>query len=186
MDSSQINAGSYATFGDFDSYSYNCIKYLMDNDELVWKLLKYNTNDAWNKPNLTQEQKAALIYDGSDNTADFRVFLDSGQPDVITDEITILRISPFNVFPANRTVGIVSILFECYAHYKVNHLSNYKTRVAMIMQRYLQVFNGAMIGGIGRMYFDRVATDYTNNTRMEKGGQTPTRGMWLVMSNKSN
>lgn len=179
-----IGQGSYAQFEQFDEYAYNAVKYLMDNDEIIWKLLKYNDPEAWDKPDLTKEQKAALIYDGSDNTALFRVFLDQGQPDVNVGENTQIRISQYSLFPENRTIATNSMMFEVYTHYKINHLSNYKTRADMIMKRFLQVFNGCpSIGGIGNLYFDRQASE---SARQEYGGQLPYRGKWVVMSNKSN
>lgn len=177
-----INAGSYGQYDFFDEYSYTCIKYLMENDEVVWKLLKYTTPDAWDKADLTMAEKGALIYNGGDNTASARVFMDIGQPDVLTEETCIVRISPYSIFPDNRVVGTVSIMLECYSHYKVNHLSNYKTRIDMITKRLIQVFNGAQIGGLGKLFFDRVGSD---SNRMENGSQLPFKGRWIIMSNKS-
>ncbi len=179
-----INDGSYAQYEQLDEFAYNAVKYLMDNDEVIWKLLKYNDPDAWKKPNLTKEEKAALIYDGSDNTALFRVFLDQGEPDVNTFENCQIRISQYSLFPNNRVIGTNSMIFECYAHYKTNHLSNYRTRTDMIIKRFLQVFNGCdAIGGLGKLFFDRVASD---SPRQEYAGQIPYRGKWVIMSNKSN
>jgi hypothetical protein len=177
-----IGEGSYARYDVFDSLSYLCIDYLMDNDEMVWKLLKYNTPDAWNKPDLTKEEKAALIYNGGDNTALYSVFMDSGQPDVQTAEKSEIRIYPYDLYPDNRVWGTIKIMFEIYANYHVNTLSNYRTRVDMIAKRFLQVFNGAEIGGIGRMHFDVLGT---YGTRLETGGQLPWKGRWMIMGNKS-
>lgn len=176
-------ANSYAQYGSLDSLPYNCISHLMNNDELIWKLLFYNTADAWDKSNLTQSEKASLIYNGSDDTSAFRVFMDMGQPDAVWGEQTQIRLSTYSIFPDNRTVGTISMFFECYAHYKVNHLSNYKTRTDMITQRFLQVFNGVNIAGIGRMHFDILGNP---NDRREPSGQTPFKGMYIIMSNKSN
>jgi len=178
-----INAGSYAQYKDFDEISYNCLKLLIDNDEEIWKLLYYDTPDAWDKPNLTADQKRGLIYNGSDNTADFRVFMDIGQPDVLASEVCIIRIAPYSIFPDNRTVATISVMLECYSHYKINHLSNYKTRIDMITKRLIQVFNGSMVGGIGKLFFDRVGSE---SNRMENGSQLPFKGRWIIMSTKSN
>lgn len=177
-----INAGSYATYDGYDELSYLCIKYLMDNDDVVWKLLKYLDRDAWSKPNLTESQKAELIYKGSDDASLYKVFLDSGVPDVITREDCIIRLSPHSIFPENRTIGTVNMVFEVYSHYHINTLSNYKTRIDMITKRFLQVFNGADITGFGKMYFDRMASA---QDRLEAGGQLPHKGRWMIMSNKS-
>jgi len=178
-----VNKGSYATYKIFDSISYTCIEHLMKENETVWKLLKYNDPDAWNKPDLTLEEKAALIYAGQDDLTQFRVFLDIGQPDVWTQEICNIRIAPYSAFPNNKTVGTISVMFEVYAHYKVNHLSNYKTRIDMVMQQFLATFNGLYIGGIGRLFFDRLGSQ---DNRLEYGGQLPYKGRWVIMSNRTD
>lgn len=185
-----INEGSYATFDDYDIFPYRCVKYLMDNDEVIWKLLRYNDPEAWNKPNLTMAEKAALIYKGSDNTADYRVFMSRGQPDAQTFTDCQIRIANYSIFPENRVYGTMSLVFECYCHYKISHLSNYKIRTDMIMKRFIQVFNGATIprddgggGAIGKLFFDRVGSE---SNRLELGGQLPFAGSWLIMSTKSS
>jgi len=193
MGSENINSGSYAQYDDYDILPYTLVKYLMNNNEMVWRLLKYSGNDAWDQPNLTFAQKGALIYNGaSDNTVDYRVFLDRGQPDVQSFETCQIRIANYSVFPENRTVGTVSMIFEVYTHYKANHLSNYRTRNDMIMKQLRQTFNGKLIpvekedggsGTIGKLYFDRKASE---STRQELGGQLPFLGSWMIMSFKSN
>ena len=42
---------AYNNFRQFSKLSYNCIKILIESNELVWKLLKYTDPDAWNKTN---------------------------------------------------------------------------------------------------------------------------------------
>lgn len=174
---------SYSEYPYLDTYSYACIKYLMDNDEEIWKLLKYTTHDAWNKPALSTEEKAALIYNGTDDTSKYKVFLDMGSPDVLTREDCIIRISPHSIFPDNRVVGTVNMIFEVYCNYHCNTLSNYRTRIDMITRRFLEVFNGVEIQGmVGRLYFDRLASE---SNRMEWGGQSPWRGRWIIFSSKT-
>ena len=184
MAANEINAGSYAQFEGFDSFAYRCVEYLLNSDEVIWKLLKYNEPDAWKRADLTQEEKGALIYKGQDDTSAFRVFLDYGQPDVNVQEVCMLRVAPSNIFPDNRTVGTISINFEVYCHYKINHLSNYKTRIDMISQRLLQVFNGAVIEGmVGKLFFDGLGSQLN---RSEIGGQLPFKGRWIVFSTKTS
>lgn len=181
--SQNINSGSYAQLENFDSVSYNCIKYLLDNDEEIWKLLYYKTPDAWEKPPISYEQKTSLIYNGDDDTSKFNVFLDQGSPDVITREDCILRISPHSVFPENRTVVTLNIIFEVYSHYHINTLTNYKTRTDMIAQRIIQLFNGKnVVDGIGKLFFDRMGSEAN---RLEWGSQTPHKGRWFILSTKA-
>lgn len=183
-----VGEGSYAQFDGFDTFSYNCIQYLMNNDEMIWRLLYYRTPDAWEttieKPDLTYAQKGSLIYKGGDDTTQSSVFLDQGAPDVLTREDCILRISPHSIFPENRVVGTVNMILETYCNYHINTLSNYRTRTDMIAKRLIQVFNGSIIeGGLGKLYFDRLAGEAN---RLEWGGQTPFKGRWMIFSTKSN
>lgn len=183
-----VGEGSYALYDGFDTFSENCIKYLIEHDEMIWRLLYYKTADAWEtsvaQPDLTRQQKASLIYDGSDDSSKFHVFLDQGQPDVETQEGSVLRIAPYSLNPDNRVVGTVLMIFEAYTHYHVNHLSNYRTRNDMISKRLIQVFNGATIeGGLGKLSLDNIGS---YGTRAELGGQLPWRGRWILMATKSN
>ena len=57
--------------------SYEILKYLILNNEDIWKLLKYTTPDALSKPNLTLAEKTALIYNGETDASPYRVFRQS-------------------------------------------------------------------------------------------------------------
>ena len=115
---------AYNDFQWFDEMSMNCINRLMDKSELVWKLLKYSTRDAWNRPNLTVAEKRELIYAGQDDESKYRVFSDIGQNDSWTIETCVIRISPHSAVGKNRTVGVVNMTFELFSHYKINTMSN--------------------------------------------------------------
>ena len=174
----------YASYADLSDYSYKCISYLMDNDELIWRLLKYNDSNAWNSAvdsNLTHTEKAALVYNSQADSSPFRVFMDSGNPDVVTREICQLRIYPLKVFSETRTTGSVLMVFEFFCHYKINQLSNYKSRVDYGIQELIHVFNGININGIGRLHFNgaEAAED-----RVLTAGQLPFKGKCIYMSNK--
>lgn len=177
--SDRIGEEAYNKFYAFSAFSYNCISYLMDNNELVWKLLHYNSNDAWNLGNLSASEKAAMIYSGQEDGSVYKVFLDGGIPDVWTEQGCLIRISPTNAIAKNRTVGIVGMCFECYAHYKVNTLSNYTTRVDAVMQQFLETFNGSEIGGLGKLFFDGVR-DMAD--KLIEGGKVPFKGKRIYMS----
>ena len=162
--------------------AYECVKYLLENNQLVWKLLRYTTPDAYSKPNLTKAQKGALIWKGEGTTDNFNVFMDGGLPDVEMKETTILRISPYQVFPKNRSIGDIAMIMEVYSHYKINTMSNYQTRVDTIMQQLLETFNGAEIGGIGLMNFSKQGL---SAVRIEEAGQIPFKGKWQCLITKS-
>jgi hypothetical protein len=174
-----VGASAYNDFKIFSELSYRCIKHLMDNNELVWKLLKYSDRDAWNKPNLTQEEKGELIYSGQDDTSKFHVFMDSKQPDVLMNEIALLRIMPYYAVGINRTIGIMEISMEVFSHYKINHLSNYKTRVDLIVEELLGLFNGTEIGSLGKLTFDRTVDQ---SSRLFEIGQIPFGGKQIIFN----
>jgi hypothetical protein len=172
----------YNQYPDYDGFPFQCIDYLINNNEMVWKLLQHDTPDAWSKANLSISEKRALIYNSQEDTSLYRVFMDTGQSDVVTGEQSILRISNYAMYPENRTVTTLSMFFEFYTHYKINHLNNYKTRVDMVIGELLKTFNGVDVGaGIGRLNFDRLGNV---NDRMINGSQIPFKGKWIIMGNK--
>jgi len=184
MTTTDARKDSYNKFENLPLLSYNCIKYLMDNNDTVWKLLKYTDRDAYKNdtthPNLTKAEKGALIYNGMPNQNDYKIFLDVGQDDAITTESAILRIHPMELTPVNYVYGNVSMAFECYAPFKANTLSNYQTRVITIIQQIIETFNGAEIGGLGRLYFDSRAS---SRCRMTLAGQINFKGNVAVFCN---
>lgn len=177
-----ITRQEYNKFEEAPNLPYNCVSYLMDNNELIWKLLKYDTGDAWKMPNLTKEEKGNLVYPG--NGADsslYRVFLDTGQDNTFTRESTVIRISWVTLIPSNYIYGYVIMGFEVYSHYKINHLSNYQPRTDIITQQFLEVFNGSEIKGLGRLYFDYRAS--SGRTTSSITGQLPFKGKITTMCN---
>lgn len=173
---------AYNDFKSFNQISYNCIKYLMNNNELVWKLLKYKNPDAWNMTNLTQEEKAELIYSGQQDSSKYNVFMDSKQPDVLVEETTLLRIQPHYAMGMNRTIGLIEVSMEIFAHYKINHLSNYTTRIDTITGELLSVFNGSNMGSLGLMAIDRMIDQ---SSRLFQAGQIPFGGKQIIFATYS-
>ena len=174
-----VGSTAYNDFGAFSKLSYNCIKIMIDDNELIWKLLKYTDPDAWDKDDLTQEEKAALVYAGQADTANFNVFMDGKQPDVLVNEVSLVRIMPHAAVGLNRTIGYIEVSMEVFSHYKINHLSNYKTRVDTITEELLATFNGVNAGGLGLLTFDKMAD---KSSRLFQAGQIPFGGKQLIFS----
>jgi hypothetical protein len=170
----------YAKYDVLPTLGYNVVSNLMNNSnaEIIWKLLKDKTPDAWNITNLTIAEKRALIYKGSEDAQNFAIFFDSGMDNSITDESIYLRIYPYSGNPLNPYTGIVDIAFEMLCHYKINTLSNYTTRVDSIMSALLDCLNGADIGGLGRLYFD---ASRSRNNKFQNFNQVPFKAKILIM-----
>ena len=171
----------YSQYTDLANFPNLMIEYLMDNNEMIWKLLKYNESDAWSQSDLSKTQKSELIYNGSGEMSDYRVFMDIGQSDVWNHEICVIKMAIHGIIPEHRVVGTLDMAFGVYSHYKINTLSNYKTRTDVIAEEFLKTFNGADIGGIGNMFFSRMGS---TGDRMINGGIIPFSGKWIVISNK--
>lgn len=171
----------YATYESMINVSYKIIEHLMTNPkaEIIWKLLKYSDADAYSKPNLSLEEKAALIYNGQAIQTDYNVFFDYMMADAEDEMTTLLRIYPAELYPESRVTGICTVNIEVFAHSKINHLSNYTTRVDVIIQKILEILNGADVGGIGVLFFDIQASRYN---RIQTIGQAPFKGKLLKMS----
>ena len=171
----------YATYEAMKMASYRIIEHLMTSKdaEIIWKLLKYNDANAYARPDLTMEEKRKLIYNGEAIQTDFNVFFDFMMDDAEDEMKTVLRIYPAEVYPITRVTGICTINFEVFTHSKINHLSDYTTRVDVIIQALLQVLNGADIGGVGVLFFDNQASNYD---RIQTTGKKPFKGKVLKMS----
>lgn len=182
VDTQWLGLSAYNDFTQFSKLSYNCISTLLNENELVWKLLKYTSSDAWNKPNLTHEEKASLIYSGQEDSSKYNVFMDGKQPDVLVDEVTLLRIMPAYAVGLDRTRGYIEVTMEVFSHYKINHLSNYTTRVDAISQELLSIFNGVDVGGVGLMSFSKMLDQ---SARLFEAGQIPFGGKKIIFATYS-
>jgi hypothetical protein len=176
---------NYNKFEYLPEIPYRIVAYLIDNSDLIWRLLSDNSPNAWkldsDHPNLTKVQKGALIYDGLKTETSCRVFLDQGQDESWQQEVCILRISVAEAIPTNYVWGYVSVFFEIYPHYRINNLSNYQTRSLMISQQLISILNGTDLGkGIGKLYFD---TSKNSRSRLALIGKSPYKGVGLLMSN---
>ena len=179
----EITNDAYNKYNQVPFIVDNIISYLINNDDQIWKLLYYTDADAWKstKPNLTKDQKGALVYDGLKTETDCRVFSDLGQDQSWDIEASILRIAIARIIPNNYVVGNISIVFQSYNHYKISTLSNHTNRAISIIQRLLYLLNGTEIeGGLGRLYFDRRANSTSDGTII---GQIPYKGFQVVMCN---
>ena len=178
---------AYNKYTKLEEVPYNIAVYLMNNDDFIWRLLKYPVNTAWNvnlNANLTMAQKGTLIYQGNGMMTDYRVFFDAGMSAAWTEVATVLRISPVTIIPKNYVTGTQSIRFEVYSHETINMLSNKNPRSLSIIQRLIEVLNGADIENLGRLFFDYKASQYCRMTGINVGNSIY-KGFELIMCNQN-
>ena len=178
-----IGSTAYNKYQGLPLLAYTCISHLLDVNETIFKLLYYTDPDAWSKSNLSAAVKASLIFQGQERMEDFHIFMDSGQSDAWTTESTVLCIYPYDINPLNRTIGVTTLAFEVYSHYKINHLSNYTTRIDTIIQQLIYEFNGFNLGEVGRLEFDNRMGGISQ--KVTSTGTVPYKGKYILMGTKS-
>jgi hypothetical protein len=108
--------------------------------------------------------------------------MDEKQPDVLVKEVTLLRISPHYAVGLNRTIGYIEMSMAVYSHYKINHLSDYTTRIDTITGELLATFNGANVGGLGLLALDKTIDQ---SSRLFQAGQIPFGGKQIIFTTMS-
>jgi hypothetical protein len=169
---------TFNTFETLPLVGFLCAMHLVDNNEMIWRLVKYNEADAWKQTNLTRSEKLALLFNGVGNQNDFRIFIDEGQIDVWTQQACVLRIFPIEIFPENQVMADLYIAFQVLSYYEINHLTNYQTRVDTMIAEIAKTFNGTIIDGVGMLSFDRSAFP---RCKMAQYGIKPFLGKMIVM-----
>ena len=137
------NLNSFNKLKNYKIFSYLIIEYLMFNNENIWKLMKYNEPNALEQPNLTQEEKGKLIYNGEDDAEPFKVFRDPFTDDAIEKRVTQLRIFPTINDSINRLASIQDFILCPLCHVKLNHLNDYTTRLDTLVEELISTLNGA-------------------------------------------
>ena len=172
---------NYATYNDYPDFSYRIISHLMSSPdaEIIWKLLKYNTNTAFTMPDLSKDEKKSMIYAGGDEQTDFRVFIDPGMEEAVTTMMTILRIYPMIILPESYTNGLASINFEVFSHFQTNTMKNRRTKIDTIVQALIQSLNGKDVCGLGSLFFN---ASRSRHDKIIAIGNAPYKGKCLTMS----
>lgn len=150
----------FNTYSSLDGLCHRVIQYLMMNDEDIWKLLKYPTPDALYKENLTMREKADLIYTDSSDSSNFRVFRAPFMDDVFDEQCAQLRVYVEAITPDTTLYGTVDIQIEIVSHVKIINLVEYRNRLEVLLQRVIKTLNGAYVGGVGQLMFDRTMSYY--------------------------
>ena len=179
------NESSYNQYDGLQNFTLFIIQHLMLNNEDIWKLLKYDTQDALEKPNLTREEKALLIYPGASggDMDDYRVFRTPYLDDLTTNQQAQLRVYLESVTPDTLLYGTVDVNIEVICHVKMIELNDYQNRAESIVWQVIKTLNGAEVGGIGKLFFDRNGSFY-DLIKMNRYNNRNFYGYTITMSTK--
>lgn len=166
-------------FINLDSIEDRIINYLISSDTVeanrIWKVLKYSDVDALLKPDLTKDEKSALVDNGSADQSEKRVFRYPYLEDAFVVKSSILRIYIDSVVPENHLVSKVNIGFDLISNNKINNLYNdendefenpdkykpnaesvmLKSRNSVLLRNLLSELNGKEIEGVGVLQFNQ-------------------------------
>lgn len=179
------NESSYNQYDGLQNFTLFIIQHLMLNNEDIWKLLKYDTQDALERPNLTREEKASLIYPGASggDMDDYRVFRTPYLDDLTTNQQAQLRVYLESVTPDTLLYGTVDVNIEVICHVKMIELNDYQNRAESIVWQVIKTLNGANVGGIGKLFFDRNGSFY-DLIKMNRYNNRNFYGYTITMSTK--
>lgn len=179
------NESSYNQYDGLQNFTLFIIQHLMLNNEDIWKLLKYDTQDALERPNLTREEKAKLIYPGASggDMDDYRVFRTPYLDDLTTNQQAQLRVYLESITPDTRLYGTVDVNIEVICHVKMVELNDYQNRAESIVWQVIKTLNGADVGGIGKLFFDRNGSFY-DLIKMNRYNNRNFYGYTITMSTK--
>ena len=155
--------------------------------EDFWKLLKYVDVDALSKPNLTYDEKLALIWDGNSIEQNYNVFLKPliGSSLDDAEAQTQLRVFRYTTMPTSRFESVMTI--------EADFITNEKTclvyqdgilceRTDVMESLFLDVMNGRDIEiGSGVVMFDRELSR-SCNSQLNIGNSKSFYGRSLVMA----
>ena len=162
---------------------YNILTYLALNDEILWKLLAYNSYDALSQPNLTFSQKMNLIWKTGPQE-EYNVFFTVLVEDAIPESKCILKIYDYYIHANQLYTGTVVYAFD-FLYGGQMSLVDYNgvpvSRGDLFVNRILEVLNGADVGGVGKMTFFDDMSRY-DLARATIGNSKTFTGMQLYLS----
>lgn len=175
-----------ANFNKFTSLPfipYRIIVALMENDNF-FKLLKYNTYDALSKPNLTEDEKIAMICKDNEDMHNYNIFLTNVEPNELVQSKTILKIYRYDTLPDNYAMATVSYKMDILYGTK-NAVVNYQgvpcARVDVMEMELMKTLNGADVAGVGLLQFNHELSRLSRST-LNIGNNYTFTGTSIVMA----
>ena len=145
----------YNSLSKLPTIPYNILVYLACRDEIIWKLLKYNDYDALSKPDLTFDEKIALIWKSGPQEK-FGVFQTMLVEDAICESKCILKIYDYYIHAKELYSSTAVYAFDFLYGGQMSLVDYEGTPVSrgdLFINRVLTVLNGADVGGVGRLAF---------------------------------
>lgn len=147
----------------FNKYSqmpfipYRITEYLANNNENIWKILKYDDYNCLDKPNLSFEEKMKLIWTNESDQENYRVFFSYLIENSMIESTTILKIFRPSTVPTSNIAGKSAYQFDILYGGKISVIE-YRgipcPRGDVIEHELLKTLNGKYVGGAGQLQFN--------------------------------
>lgn len=156
---------------------------LLENDNL-FKLIYYDTSNALSQPDLTVEQKLAMLWKGEDRMEDYNIFLTNIQPNEELESKVLLKIYRYHMSPINPRIATVAYRFDVLYGSKTPLVeSNGITcnRGDLIEMEIMQTLNGKDVAGVGLLQYNYGLSRYCNS-EVGIGNNYTFTGLSIVMA----
>lgn len=174
----------YNSLAALPSASYNIITYLAQNNENIWKMLKYNSYDALSQPNLSMKEKLDLLWKTGPQE-DYSVFLTNLIEDAICESKCVLKIYQYYIH-ANPSIYVATPVFAFDFLYGgqmslVDRNGIPVNRGDLFVHEVLKTLNGVYIGGVGKLLLSDDLSRYSAGRAVIGNSKTFT-GVVLYLS----
>lgn len=146
----------YNSMSSLPTIPYNILKYLAQEEQILWKLLAYNGYDALNQPDLTFSQKMNLLWKNGDPQEPYNIFFTNLVEDAIAESKCILKIYNYYIHANQLYTGTVVYAFDFLFGGKMS-MVDYNgipvSRADLFVNRILTLLNGIYVGGVGKLAF---------------------------------
>ena len=146
-------------FTEMPQIPYKILVYLIEHNENLFKLLKYNTKDALSEPNLTKDEKIALLYTEEGREVDYNIFLKPLIGEEMTDSSTQLRIYKARIVPSTNIKAVLNYEFDIVVGSKTNLVYDEEgipcSRLDLIEHEIIDTLCGTTEFGVGGFQFNR-------------------------------
>ena len=134
---------------------YNILTYLAQEEQILWKLLYYNSYDALSQPDLTFSQKMSLLWKEGPQEP-YSVFFTNIVDDAVSESKMILKIYNYYIHANSLYTAPVVYAFDVLYGPKMS-LVDYNgipvSRADLFVHRILTLLNGVYVGGVGKLVF---------------------------------
>lgn len=150
---------SFNVYTEMPSIPFKIIRYLVENNDDIFKLLKYDTMDALTKDPLSIDEKLDLLYTDQDSEDGYRVFLKPLVDDAIPNACSQLRLYKVSMSPEDNLNGVVCYEFDIICGAKISHVYDREgipcSRIDLIEMELLKMLNGYDEFGFGYLQFNK-------------------------------